>query len=280
MSSSRSAYFNKLLENISKDADNQGKPDYDYVVGTITAIKAQEELHALGVNAALQAAGRPTVAPCKYLIPDLSFVEAITLANTFTDVVLGVLPQAQTVFAADGAKELPYVNLFGSVIAQEAEQNGVFRSVQRKIASSAPFKTTEGPTFAFSFLKSFIAPGCPVVDLVGKYVPSYAPLTVAPKGAAPGASDNNGLYFSVPGKVTAAEHQIYYITGQNVPISDDLYEVVYSNRVTTFRAKFPFASGGFTKGLTIAALVKKGTYTTIADVAANTLYGPGIIEVQ
>jgi uncharacterized membrane protein (UPF0182 family) len=61
---------------------------------------------------------------------------------------------AQTVFAMDVGDETPLVNLFGSVLAQEAEQVGWFRSVQKKIPSAAPFLTTEGPVFAVYILSS------------------------------------------------------------------------------------------------------------------------------
>ena len=82
------------------------------------------------------------------MFPVSDFLSAITLAQTFTDIVLGVLPQAQTLWASDGGDELPLVNLFGSVIAQEAQQDGWYRSLQLKIPSAAPFLTTEAPAFA------------------------------------------------------------------------------------------------------------------------------------
>lgn len=92
------------------------------------------------------------IQPCKYSFPVTDFLSAITLAQTFTDVVLGVLPQAQTIWAEDGGDELPLVNLFGSIIAQEAEQVGWYRSLQLKMPSAAPFLTTEGPAFAVRVL--------------------------------------------------------------------------------------------------------------------------------
>jgi len=107
-------------------------------------------LHAIGANAILAAAGQTQVAPCQYIFPVNTYEKAIALANTFTDVVLGVLPQAQTLFAKDGGQELGYVNLLGSILGQEAEQNGWFRTVQKKVPSAAPFLTTEGPSFAVS----------------------------------------------------------------------------------------------------------------------------------
>lgn len=111
-------------------------------------------MHALGVNGILKSANQTPFTPCQYKAPVSDFLSAITLAQTFTDVVLGVLPMAQTVFAMDAGDETPLVNLFGSVLAQEAEQVGWFRSVQKKIPSAAPFLTTEGPAFAVCILSS------------------------------------------------------------------------------------------------------------------------------
>jgi uncharacterized membrane protein len=46
------------------------------------------------------------------------------LAETFTEVVLGVLPVAQSIFVADGGDEDGLVPIVGSIIAQEGEQVG------------------------------------------------------------------------------------------------------------------------------------------------------------
>lgn len=52
----------------------------------------QEELHAIGANAILASAKQQTISPCRYQFPVSDFESAIALANTFTDIVLGVLP--------------------------------------------------------------------------------------------------------------------------------------------------------------------------------------------
>ena len=79
----------------------------------------QEKLHAAGVNGILQSANQPAILPCEYQFPVSTFTEAVFLAQTFTEVVLGTLPEVQTLFAADGGDESALVNLIGSVLAQE-----------------------------------------------------------------------------------------------------------------------------------------------------------------
>ena len=48
--------------------------------------------------------------------------QSIKLANVFTDVVLGALPQVQALVAGDGGAEAALVPLIGSILAQEGEQ--------------------------------------------------------------------------------------------------------------------------------------------------------------
>ena len=76
----------------------------DFVLRTLTAVQAQEELHFLGANGILTGAGHKasTISPCEYVFPVDTFDDAIRLASTFTDVVLGTLQDAQNTFATDG----------------------------------------------------------------------------------------------------------------------------------------------------------------------------------
>jgi hypothetical protein len=275
-------YFTTLLKNITDSVPGYeltgAEYDRTYIIDTITAIKNQEELHAAGVNGILANAKATTIAPCEYSVPVSDYLSAIALANTFTDVVLGVLPNAQTVFGSDAGDETGLVALFGSVIAQEAEQNGWYRSVQKKIAPAAPFLTTEAPQFAFTFLKTVIVPGsCPGADLVSKSVPTFEALNVVGKPAAA----NTSVEYSVPGTVAVGENSIVYLSGPSLPIVVPITDVVSIDGLTHFMAEFPFASGLFAKGLTIAAVVKgSGPFANSSEVAAATLFGPGIIEVD
>lgn len=238
----------------------------------------QEKLHALGVNAILENSGIEAIAPCTYTFPKNNFLGAITLANTFTDVVLGTLPEAQAAFAADAADESPLVPLLGSVIGQEGEQNGFYRFVQKKVPSAAPFLTGGSPSFAFTAIQQFMVPNsCPKPLNTYDGLITFGTLNVLTKPVA----NNTVLEFSVAGKVDCEHHSIVYISGQNLPVTVPISSSHSDDKGVTFlAANFPFQNG-FAEGLTIAALVKgTGKFQTNDAVAAATVYGPGLIEVN
>ena len=223
--------------------------------------------------------GETAVTPCEYMFPVSSFLEAITLAQTFTDVVLGTLPEAQAAFAADGGDETGLVPLFGSVIAQEGEQNGFYRFVQKKTASAAPFLTGGSPSFAFTALQMFIVPGsCPadISYLTAAGLTTFGPLEVVTTPEA----KNMTLEFAAPGNVGPDMNSSLYISGKSLTVTVPSSAVTSIAGFSHFTADFPFESG-FAHGLTIAALVKGTgqTFTSTDAVAAATLFGPGLIEV-
>ena len=90
-------------------------------------MQQQEKLHALILNSALTSANHDAIKPCAFHVPVSNFTQAITLAATFTDMTLGALPGAQSVFLSDGGDETPLFGLLGSVLGQEGEQAGFFR---------------------------------------------------------------------------------------------------------------------------------------------------------
>lgn len=232
----------------------------------------------MGVNGILTNTNHTAIEPCKYQFPVTTFLEAISLAATFTDVVLGTLPEAQTLFGIDGGEETPLVKLFGSVLAQEGEQVGFFRFTQKKTPSAAPFLTGGSPAFAFSALQLFIVPNSCPQPLSAINIPSFSPLNVLSQPQA----KNSTLEYSVMGmgKVSSSANSLVYISGQNLPVTVPITDVTVVDGVTGFKASFPFESG-FANGLTIAAMVKEvgKAYATPDDVAAATVYGPGLIEV-
>ena len=125
-------------------------------------MKQQEQVHVLAANGVLANANSTTIQPCQYQFPVDNFADAILLAQTFTDVVLGVLPIAQTVFAEDGGEETGLIQVVGSIIAQEGEQVGYYRYLQKKVASAAPLLTGGAPQFAYTAISQFLVPGsCP-----------------------------------------------------------------------------------------------------------------------
>lgn len=159
------AFFGSLLNNITTNVP--GFQIYDtksrvIVIDALTAILAQEELHALNAQGALQHFGQQPILPCKYVFPTANFQDAIALAATFTDLVLGTLQDVIELFA--NANDNALTRGVASVIGQEGEQEAFFRLVRDKklIPSSQPFLTTSSRDFAFSALQGFVVPGsCP-----------------------------------------------------------------------------------------------------------------------
>ena len=239
-------------------------------------LQQQEQVHAIGVNAILANAGAETIQPCKYQFPVDSYTSAILLAQTFTDVVLGVLPAAALGFAEDGGDEVGLIPIFGSILAQEAEQTGWYRSTQNKVAAAAPVLTGGAAQFAYTAISNFIVPGsCPNIDIIG--LKAFPALSV---GSTPYA-ENSTLSFSVAGTIDPSNVEIAYISGQNLPVSVPISGCTVKDGMSIFTAAFPYDLG-FARGLTIGALVSgtKHSFTSASDVAAVTLAGPALLEVN
>ncbi|CAF9942699.1 MAG: hypothetical protein ALECFALPRED_009919 [Alectoria fallacina] len=276
------AYFTEFLANVTNevtgyDAKAIAPLSKQYVIDALTAVVNQEQLHAAGVNGILKSGNQSAIEPCEYQFPVTNFTQAVVLAQTFTDIVLGTLPEAQAAFAADAGDESPLIQLFGGVLAQEGEQVGFYRFVQKKTPSAAPYLTGGSPSFAFTAIQSFIVPGSCPQPLSNINLTTFGPLTVVTTPEA----KNQTLEFVVPGAVSPAANSIVYLTGANVPLTVAISNVSTVAGMSHFTASFPFESG-FANGLTIAALVKGAgqTYKTNDAVAAATLYGPGLIEVD
>ncbi|KAF1345354.1 hypothetical protein BDV97DRAFT_320739 [Delphinella strobiligena] len=271
------AFFTELLSNITSGVAGYEDGNTDYIKDTLAAVIAQEQVHAYGANAILANAKATTIQPCQYDFPVATFDDAIALAQTFTDVVLGVLPLAQTVWAEDAGQETALIQIFGSIIAQEGEQNGFYRFLQKKVASAAPLLTASGPQFAFTAVSQFIVPGsCPNIDVIGiNAFPGLAVVTVP-------TAENSTQLFSVEGtNVTASTASVVYITGQNLPVTVPISNINVYDGKTYFFAPFPYDEG-FARGLTIGALVcgTGETFANVTEVAAKTLAGPALIEIN
>lgn len=71
-----------------------------------------------------------------------------------------------------------------------------------------------------------------------------------------------------------------FINGQNTPISAPLKNIKVSGTVVTFDVFFPFTAN-LLNGLTIAAVtIGSGPFANADAVALQTLFGPGLIEVN
>ena len=185
------------------------------------------------------------------------------------------------IWATDGGEELGNVPLLGSILAQEAEQDGWFRALQRKTPSAAPWLTGGSGDFAFTALQEFIIPGSCPTPLSSIPLTTFKPLTVTTK---PEAKDMT-LEFQVPydaaETVTAQQNSLVYLSGRNLPLTVPIINPVQFGNLTVFSATFPFEQALFANGLTIAAVVNgTGNFSTDDAVAAATLYGPGLILVN
>ncbi|KAL8917532.1 MAG: hypothetical protein Q9208_007893 [Pyrenodesmia sp. 3 TL-2023] len=275
------AFFSELVTNITTNVAGYDEAataplDREYLIKALSTI-VNEELHALGANGILAGAGQAPIAPCKYDFPVSNFKEAILLAQTFTDIALGTVPAVQALFAADGGDELRNIPLLGSILGQEGEQVGFFRYVQQKTPSAAPFLTGGTASFAFTALQMFIVPDSCPKPLSSIDIPTFEALKIINKPMA----RNMTLWYAVDGPIDCERQSVVYISGQNLPLTVPISCPVHPRQgMMCFEAEFPFEAG-FANGLTIAAVVN-GTGPLLSPdvVAAATVYGPGLIEVD
>jgi hypothetical protein len=277
------AFFTDLIYNITNNVPGYevgGNGVQQFVLNALTAVQAQEELHALNANGALAHFGASPIQPCKYQFPVSTFADAIGLASTFTDVVLGTLQDVQSKLATDGDDGL--IRGIGSVIGQEGEQNGYYRTLLNKIPSALPFLTTSTREFAFSALnQNFVVPGsCPNIGEIS--LPVFGPLTVVTSNISP-STQNVQFSFTATASANAASAaglSVVYINQQNLPVVEPLLNPTQTGNTVSFSAAFPYAQFEM-NGLTIAAVVKgSGPFANADAVAQATVYGPGLIEIN
>jgi hypothetical protein len=277
------AFFTDLIYNITNNVPGYqvgGNGVQQFVLNALTAVQAQEELHALNANGALAHFGASPIQPCKYQFPVSTFADAIGLASTFTDVVLGTLQDVQSKLATDGDAGL--IRGIGSVIGQEGEQNGYYRTLLNKIPSALPFLTTSTREFAFSALnQNFVVPGsCPNIGEIS--LPVFGPLTVVTSNISP-STQNVQFSFTATASANAASAaglSVVYINQQNLPVVEPLLNPTQTGNTVSFSAAFPYAQFEM-NGLTIAAVVKgSGPFANADAVAQATVFGPGLIEIN
>ncbi|KAJ4410959.1 hypothetical protein N0V82_009110 [Gnomoniopsis sp. IMI 355080] len=285
------AFFSSLMDNITDEVAGYQleASEKKELLNVLQTVKAQEELHSLNARNTLSRFGAFAPQPCTYKFPTTDFHSALALAATFTPVVLGTLQDASQLLATNG--DAGPVRGVASVIGQEGEQNGWYRSLLGYKPSEKPFLTTSVAPFAYSVLQNFVD-SCPfdqtdknlinitifptINVLSGEGGMNVLPqdqtlefsadLTTAPAGWQDFQDDCEGLF-------------VTYFTGQNLPISEPVQEASFVGNVITFKANFPF-SQNVMQGLSIASLTTSGNFSGPGSVPAATLAAPGLIQVN
>jgi len=281
------AFFTELIDNITMQYDGFSFHDdiaRNFILKALTAVQAQEELHMLNANGALAHFGLEPIQPCQYNFPVANKEEAFALASTFTDLVMGTLQNVETLFGTDG--DVGLIQGVASVIGQEGEQNGYYRTLLGKTPSALPFLTTSTREFAFSALQGFVVPNsCPNINTIDLQI--FEPLTVVTPNIQAELQDLE-FSISIPDtpeynkyKSDLSSLSITYINQQNTPVNVPVSSVPGQDSTVTFKANFPFNGTTFGNGLTIAAVTNStGPFTNAAAVAKNTVFGPGLIEIN
>ncbi|KAJ9267800.1 hypothetical protein DTO195F2_134 [Paecilomyces variotii] len=273
------AFFTQLLSNVTHDVPGYTVKDKDskaFLVQTLTAVQAQEELHALNANGALKHFGAAPIQPCRYNFPVSDLQSALTLAGTFTSVVLGTLQDVIQIFAQNG--DAPLTTGIASVIGQEGEQEGWYRLLQGKIPNELPFLTASTRDFAVNALnQTFFVPGsCPNLQTIK--TKTFEPLTLldTPKAK----TESIRFSFQNSTSVSAKDLRLVYINQQNNPIVKNFKVVQKEENTVTIEATFPY-DAYLLNGLTIAVLADANkSLNSLQNVSDATKFGPALIIVN
>lgn len=285
------AFFTDLLKNVTRKVKGyQNVPStigYNYLVNTLASIQAQEELHALNANRALDALKQPMIQPCKYKFPSTRLPDAIWLAQMFTDVVLGTLQDVLAVYATIPAgrtvNDANFVRGQSSSLGQEGEQVGFFRYYQGKKPSAQPFLTTATRKQAYSALnQNFIVQGsCPTTNNIN--IPILPPLRM--DSQAPTTLVDQTLSFSFVNTTALPSTglNMAFINGQNLPTITNITLTPPKNKGGRYRFSVLFpAKTKLFYGLTIGVVTgsfQNNTSPNVSVVDTATLFGPAFIEL-
>ena len=286
------AFFSQLIYNITHNATGYqwgDVPDRDNTLASLKTILAQEELHEINAQGAVNAFLNATVEPCEYIFPVQHFNESIILASHFTELVLSTLPDIQTRFGIAGDDGL--IRGVGAVLGQEGEQDGFFRNLFGKNPTPLPFATQGTREFAFNALfQNFVLPGSckqATLDLLKPNVTEFGVLNVLTQDI---TSDKDSVIefsyqttTSVHGSQLLAQGQLFltYLNQVNKPISYLITDAQFdgASESVKFSAPFPGKTNEM-NGLTIAAVTNSANFTSPDAVAAATQFGPGLIFIN
>ncbi|KAL7793879.1 hypothetical protein V8C37DRAFT_377703 [Trichoderma ceciliae] len=286
------AYFESVLVNVTTGVPgfeswkNYGKPELEKVLKIIIA---QEQLHTLNAVDALNKFKKLAPMPCKYHFPTTNIHDAIAVAEVFTSLVIGTLQDVSQAAAAAG--DAGIVRGVASVIGQEGEQNGFYRTLLGAVPSEKPFLTTNVGPFAFSYvINNFVIPNSCPFDVTALEIPIFTQLNVGGASAALAVQpEDQWLNFSADLKTvkSAAKFSngnsdglfITYFSGQLLPISVPVKNFKWNGGKVTFKAFFPFEEN-IMFGLSVAALTDGSNFTNPDDVPAATLAAPALVNVN
>ena len=122
-----------------------------------------------------------------------------------------------------------------------------------------------------------IVPGsCPNANIIN--LPIFGALTVDTQNI---KLKNQDLQFSFKNNGTDTNSiSIVYINQQNLPVVETPKDIKVDGDIVTLSAYFP-AAKNIMDGLTIAVITNSaGPFESADDVAAATLFGPGLIEIN
>lgn len=227
--------------------------------------------------------------PCKYHFPMNNIEDAFALAESFTMLVVGTLQDVSQTLAQNGDNGV--VRAIASVIGQEGEQGGFYRTLLGRVPSEKPFLTTSVGAFAFSYIyNTFVVSGSCPFDISMINLPIFAKLDV--KDGSMGLDVKpKDQYLTFTADISTAGGAekflggngkglyLTYFSGQLLPISEPITNVKWNKGRINFDAFFPFTENVM-KGLSVAALTTSNNFTAPGMVPGATIAAPAVIQVN
>ncbi|KAL5044544.1 hypothetical protein BDW71DRAFT_215597 [Aspergillus fruticulosus] len=273
------AFFHQLVGNITRNISGYtfiNDAEREFALRSLMTILAQEEVHALTANNALQNFGIPPIEPCRYSFPVSSIDEAIALATTFTSHSLATLQDITERFAAHG--DVSLARIMTGIVGSKGTQQGWFRTFQDKYPSEVPVLTTSDVAFAFTWANSFALPGtCPNLGDIKLRI--FEPLEIMTRPE-PRTHKIQVSWSHGPDESKENLLWVAYINQQNTPIVAPLQVVACDGLKSTADVVVPY-DDFLLNGLTVMAVVnRRGPFANAEAVARATVYGPALFIVQ
>ncbi|KAL5343026.1 hypothetical protein BJX70DRAFT_394458 [Aspergillus crustosus] len=273
------AFFHELIGNITRNVPGYQflqDDDREFALRSLSAILAQEQVHALTAVDALRHYGVNVVEPCQYNFPVVTIDEAVALAATLTSHSLATLQDITERFAESGDAGL--TRLVASIIGNKGAQQGWYRVYQDKYPSELPTLTTSHVDFAFTYAQSFTVSGsCP--SLKDIKLRTFQPLEIVTR---PEARTHKIKFSWTHGPDEKKENLLWlaYVNQLNTPIVSPLQVVSCDGEKSVAVAVVPYDEF-LLNGLTVAAVVnRRGPFASAAAVAQSTVYGPGLFVIS